>query len=73
MSLIIVLCDEHCPAHPEIRCLREVGHPMPHTGGYKGIRGVDGGRHGLLSAARYRINIEWRPVPLDAATLASLD
>jgi hypothetical protein len=69
MSLIIVLCDEPCPAHPEIRCLREAGHPLPHKGALKNIRGTD--LRGV--EGRHRIDIEWRPIPLAPETLASLD
>jgi hypothetical protein len=69
MSLIIALCEEPCPAHPEIRCLCESGHPLPHKGALKNIRGVD--FHGVEN--RHRIDIEWRPIPLDPEMLASLD
>ena len=79
MSLIAMLCEEPCPAHPTVRCLREAGHPMPHKGALRRTKAcptdLDPAPPSFAIAARMPawIGIEWRPIEHEADHLASLD
>lgn len=53
MSVIVVLCEDPCPAHYGMQCLLAKDHPMPHRGALTMPR-----QH---SKNRDRIVIEWQP------------